>query len=118
MKLARAYQIPRSKLLGREPREVTVFEYDDADRLVRAITVREPEWLEEDRDWALADLDDQASRCPNGCGMPLEDTTHPDNEGAYVADEPPRCHACAAVTAKKKAVGDPTDLIFTVRKVR
>jgi hypothetical protein len=85
---------------------------------VRAITISEPVWTDEDRDWALADLQDQASRCPNGCGLPLEETTSPDNEGAYVALEPVRCHACAPVTRKKQSIEDPTDWIFQVRKAR
>lgn len=106
-------------MLGREPRSVTTFEYDDeTGRLVRAITVREPEWLEDDRDWAAADDQDRASRCPGGCGMPLEETTDPANEGAYVAVEPLKCHACAPLTAKKDSIEDPRDWVFQVRKVR
>lgn len=84
---------------------------------MRAITVREPEWTEDDRDWAAADLDAQAGLCP-GCGLPLEETTDPASEGAYVALEPLKCHGCAPLTMKKRSIEDPTDWVFQVRKVR
>jgi hypothetical protein len=115
--LARAYQIPRSKLLGRQPRSVTTYEYDEqSGRLVRAITVHESEWLQEDRDWAEADRQEQLGRCP-GCGLPLEETLAPENEGAYVAIDPPKCHACAPLNERKAKDPDPS-LIHQVRKVR
>jgi hypothetical protein len=105
--------------LGREPRSVTTFEYDGRGRLVRAITVREPEWLEEDRDWATADLHEQASKCSSGCGLPLDETTDPANEGAYEAPLPTRCFACTTLSARQAEYKeDPSSLLFHVRKVR
>ena len=83
---------------------------------MRAITVSEPEWLEEDRDWARADVQARAGDCP-GCELPLEETTLAENEGKYVADEPLKCHACAALTRKKRAQEDPSDVVFRVRKL-
>ncbi|WP_214327843.1 hypothetical protein [Nonomuraea sediminis] len=85
--------------------------------MVRAITVHEPEWLEDDRDWACAAQEEQEGVCP-GCGLPLEETTDPDNEGAYVALEPLRCHGCAPRTAKARTLEDPSDWVLRVAKVR
>lgn len=109
--------MPRSVLLGRRRVSVTTYEHDEQGRLVRAITVHDPEWLDDDRDWAAADQQEQASRC-EGCGFPRDETTNPDNEFAYVAAEPLKCHACAARTRKRQKVEDPRDHIFYVRKVR
>ncbi|MEV4020164.1 hypothetical protein AB0J35_57780 [Nonomuraea angiospora] len=116
--VARAYQIPRSRLLGREPRSVTRFEYDDGGRLVRAITVRESEWLEEDRDAALAELLEERARCPGPCGLPLDTTVGQANDGKFVAPPPYQCHACEAIIARQKEwIGpDAADKIFHVRR--
>ncbi|MEU7741976.1 MULTISPECIES: hypothetical protein [unclassified Nonomuraea] len=85
---------------------------------MRAITVRESEWLEDDRDWALADLQARDSLCGT-CGLPLEETTDPDAEGAYAADPPVRCHACVPLNASKRSREDPADgWVYRVRKVR
>jgi YD repeat-containing protein len=61
--------IPSSKLDGREPREVTEYEYDDEGRLTRSVTVREPEWTEQDvaERLALAEYRDSLCSC---CGLP------------------------------------------------
>ena len=42
----------------------------------------------------------EAQSC-HGCGGYLPDTTHEDADGAYVADEPYRCHRCTALNRKK-----------------
>ncbi|MFI6477358.1 hypothetical protein ACIBH1_05460 [Nonomuraea sp. NPDC050663] len=104
-------------MLGRRRVSVTTYEHDDQGRLVRAITVHDPEWLDDDRDWAAADLQEQANAC-EGCGFPRDETTDPANEGAYVALEPVKCHGCAPMTRKKEKLEDPRDHIFQVRKVR
>lgn len=96
---------------------MTTFEYDESGRLVRAITVREPEWLDDDRDWAEADDLERVGAC-EGCGMPLDETTDPANEGAYVAAEPVKCHGCAPVTRKRDTIEDPRDWVFRSHKVR
>lgn len=117
--LARAYQVPRSRLLGREPRSVTTFEYDESTgRLARAITVRESLWLEEDRDAAQAELQEQRGRCPGQCGLPLDTTVGEANDGKFVAPPPYRCHACEVIVARQKEwVGQEVgDLIFHARQ--
>lgn len=82
---------------------------------MRAITVREPEWLEEDRDWALADQQEQANKCPGGCGLPLDETTDPANEGAYEAPLPVRCFACTTLAARQGEYENPASLLFHVK---
>lgn len=61
--------MPRSRLEGREPGEVTEHEYDDAGRLIRSVTTREPEWTEQDTAeiLALAAYRDSLCEC---CGLP------------------------------------------------
>lgn len=53
---------------GREPAEVTEHEYEGG-RLVRSVTVREPEWTEQDllEVLALAEYRDSLCDC---CGLP------------------------------------------------
>lgn len=98
MAVAMAYGIPRSQLLGREPAEITIYEYDDDGRLTRSVTTREPRWTEEDIAWALAGIEEQADRCPK-CSLPLSETTAM-NDGepvhVYKVPKPKRCHGCDA----------------------
>jgi hypothetical protein len=63
-------------------------------------TVTEPEWDDEDRSWVLAWFEYEAQRCP-GCGGHLPETTHPDNEAAYVTGPPHRCYRCTALQARQ-----------------
>jgi hypothetical protein len=60
--------VPLSKFEGREPVTVTEYEYD-GERLVRAVTVTEPEWTEHDQAVmiALAQYRDSLCSC---CGLP------------------------------------------------
>lgn len=67
--------MPRSRLEGREPAGVTEHEYDDAGRLIRSVTTREPEWTEHDLADLLALAEYRSWLCPCGCGF-LEDDTH------------------------------------------
>lgn len=68
--------------MGWEPAEVTTYEYDDDGRVVRAVTVREPEFSAYDR--ALFYERWQLDKEPRGShGMPLSETTDPDNRYAY-----------------------------------
>lgn len=78
LEAARAWGVPRSIFLGRP-----------------LPGPGEPLWLDEDRDWALALLEVEADTCP-GCGQPLSESTHSDNEFAYTASAS-RCHSCAAM---------------------
>jgi hypothetical protein len=54
---------------GREPVEVTEYEYDDAGRMVRSTTIREPEWTEQDTAEVFALAAHRATLCPC-CGLP------------------------------------------------
>ncbi|MGW4663176.1 hypothetical protein [Streptosporangium sandarakinum] len=97
---------------------VTTYEYDDVTgRLVRSVTRREPEWLEDDRDWALAQMREEANRCRGGCGMPLDETTDPANASIYEAPPPVRCRACATLAERQAEYKEDTDgLMFHVRR--
>ena len=53
---------------GREPAEVTEYEYD-GDRLVRAVTTREPQWTELDTAEMLALAEYRNTLC-DCCGLP------------------------------------------------
>ncbi|MFI6813774.1 hypothetical protein ACIBG7_15240 [Nonomuraea sp. NPDC050328] len=88
--------MPRSIWLGRRRVSVTTYEYDGEGRLARAVTRHDPEWLDDDRDWALADYHDQLSRCDK-CGLPTDETTGEHNAGRWEAPPPRQCHACEAV---------------------
>jgi hypothetical protein len=61
--------VPRSRLEGREPTETTEYEYDEYGLLVRAVTVRDPEWTEQDAAEMLALAEYRDSLC-DCCGMP------------------------------------------------
>ena len=89
---ARAWGVPLSRFLGREP--ATRHEYDLGGRLVRSVS--EPEWTADDREAAMALLAYEADLCP-GCRQPLAETTLAENEERYVASVAARCHRCTAV---------------------
>lgn len=88
-------------LLGRQRVSVTTYEYDDRDRLVRAITVHDAEWTGEDVDTAKAKRRNDAENCP-GCELPLAETTDPVNQGEYIVPDPDRCFACTEMARKKE----------------
>jgi YD repeat-containing protein len=83
------------RFLGWEPARTTVYEYNDAGRVVRATTTVEPEWSAEDREMADALAEYEAGLC-NGCRDELRRTTDPENEGRYIAKPAIRCHRCTA----------------------
>jgi hypothetical protein len=64
---------------GREPEEVTEYEYDEGGRMVRSVTVREPLYTEQDRAELIALAAYRAGLCPL-CGRPLDVCTS--EEGA------------------------------------
>jgi hypothetical protein len=84
--------VPRSRWLGREPREVTRYEYDEYDRLTAAVTEREPEWLDDDREWLLALLAEQRNTC-SGCGHPVDISHDPDTAKTWRL-QTSTCQAC------------------------
>lgn len=66
---------------------------------------REPgqRWTERDTLLATALQAYEDSLC-GGCGQPLDESTHPDNEFGYGTDDPIRCHACTAIEQRREAV--------------
>lgn len=92
-------------------------EYED-DRLVRSVTTREPEWDEEQQALMLAHLMHERLTC-SGCGGHLPDTTDPKADGAYIADEPIRCHRCTAIAMRAEQYREspqPQALMFPTRR--
>lgn len=80
------------------------------------MTTHDAEWLEEDRDYAKGHRRLMLARCP-GCGLDLNETTDPDNEGAYEAPLPVRCHACTPLEHRKSEYKEsPPGLLFRVYK--
>lgn len=87
--------------MGWEPGEVTKFEYDDAGRIVHAVTVREAEFSAWDRAVLLADRAQAlAPRGPHG--LLLSETTDPANEGRYTVPLPTVDFAAKKLAAEKK----------------
>ena len=75
---------------------VTVYERDQADRVIKATQrYATPEWTELDHAYLLALEVYEAGLC-DGCGHPLAETTKAENTEAYVAKAPVRCHRCTA----------------------
>jgi uncharacterized cysteine cluster protein YcgN (CxxCxxCC family) len=60
----------------------------------------EPLWLAEDLEAVLIQQREQASLC-SGCGLPIDETMDPENEGTYIA-RAFACHACAAKDKQEK----------------
>ncbi|MBB4702249.1 hypothetical protein BJ982_003793 [Sphaerisporangium siamense] len=81
--------------------ETTTYHYDEQGRLTHTVTLREPEWLEDDVAWALAWKQEQAGLCP-GCKLPLEETTDPANDGRYRVPPATRCFACTPLAEAHK----------------
>lgn len=79
---------------------VTVYEYDEQDRLIRSVTTHDAEWTEEDLGSAKAYRRNKMAECP-GCGLDLAQTTDPANEGLYEAPLPVRCYACTPLEHRK-----------------
>ncbi|TYB69744.1 hypothetical protein FXF51_06160 [Nonomuraea sp. PA05] len=100
-------------LLGRQRRSVTVYEYEDG-RLARSVTTHDAEWLGEDLGYAKGQRRNDLDKCP-GCGLPLSETTDPENEGRYEAPPPMRCHACTPLEHRKgEYTQSPPGLLFRV----
>lgn len=80
------------------------------------MTTHDAEWLDDDRGYSQAYRRNKAGECPGGCGLPLEETTDPANEGAYEAPLPTRCHACTSLEHQKTEYEkNPPGLLFQVR---
>lgn len=106
--------MPRSVLLGRQRRSAIEREYDDRGLLVREVVTHDAEWTQEDFAYARAQRYIELDQCP-GCGLPLSETTDPDNEGKYEAPPPMRCHACTPLEHRKSEyTQSPPGLLFRV----
>lgn len=94
--------------MGREPATTTTYEWDER-RLVRAVTVREPEFTEHDRFLILAQRrEDELPR--NSHGVLLSEATDPANANAYEAVGPTVDFVEAAVAhAQEKYLKDWPD---------
>lgn len=57
------------------------------------MTIREPEWTEQDRAEVLALALYRASLCPCGCGFPLSDTTSHEEDGPQFSATRTVCRA-------------------------
>ena len=68
--------------------------------LGRVVRDGEPLWLDDDRDAAIALLEEESDEC-SGCGQPRSASMSATADGAYEV-QMLRCHACAA---KARAVG-------------
>lgn len=105
---AERLRIPPRRLDGWEPTETTEYEYDDGGRLVRSVTVREPEWSEQDRAWMAALAAYRTTRCPN-CGGDLGECTAHESDGrTFVVPDPVRCRARTALAIKQAQYQDAT----------
>lgn len=118
LQTARAWHVSPRRFLGLwEAAYVCVYSYDQAGKIVRSEqTIKEPEWNDEDRAYALALEQYEASLC-SGCGEPLEETTKPEHDGAYRAELPIRCHRCTAAGVATEAYEEnpqPQALMFPV----
>lgn len=104
---------------GREPVETTVYEYDEAGRLVRSVTTREPEWTEQDTAEILALVEYRAMLCPCGCGFLTEETTSHEAGGPQFEAHRTLCRARRELveqqTAHAKSKGDHGDPIAAAR---
>lgn len=120
MKVEAAYNLGISvkRLDGWEPVEVAEHEYDDAGRLIRTVTRREPEWDDEQRAWMDAWLL-YRSNIHEACGHYLPDSTAPEAEDGYVSEDAIRCHACTArarAFARYSESQQPEALLFPVKR--
>ncbi|HEY9414796.1 MAG TPA: hypothetical protein VIQ30_08575 [Pseudonocardia sp.] len=105
MRSAQRLGISLKRFEGWEPREVTSYRYDGRGRLAQAVTVREPEWDEEQQALMLA-LDLHEALTCSGCGGYLPHTTAPEADDAYKAELPIRCHRCTAIAIGADAYSD------------
>jgi len=60
---------------------VTRYEYDDAGRLVRSVSIPEPEWTREDV--AMLVVSRHAERSIGPHGLPMSEATDPANQWAF-----------------------------------
>jgi hypothetical protein len=102
---SRAWGISPKRLLGWEPKQVTVHEYGLDGRLARSTTTVDVEWDDEQRELVFAFLAWEAGLCPGGKHS-LDETTKPENEARYEHGPAVRCHYCTAADQASKTYAD------------
>ncbi|MDF5758620.1 hypothetical protein [Spongiactinospora sp. TRM90649] len=65
------------------------------------MTVREAEWDDEQRAWAVALLDLEADTC-DGCHQPLSETTLREAFEGYDVSDPAVCQGCKALLIEQR----------------
>jgi hypothetical protein len=94
-------------LRGRPLAVEVIREHDEHGRVVRERHVREAEWLDSDRAFALALTEHEQSLCPCGCGQPKDLAWNPDSAGWWeVAHLQCQAAAAKAEYAKANKLGD------------
>lgn len=96
--MARSLAISEKRLLGWEPTETHVHEYDESGRLVRTVVTRDPEWddLEREKMQALAQYESGVCECGLHESVAAED---PDLELV-----PRYCPTCAGIATAMRVV--------------
>lgn len=87
------------RLSGWEPAEVTTFEYD-GDRLVRQVTVREPEFTPDEVNLLVASRRVEAGMGSHG--VPMAEATDPKYAGKWRINEEPRVDYVSLAIAKNR----------------
>lgn len=87
-------------LLGRRRCSVTEYQYDTDGRIVRAVTIHDPEWTDDDRSWALAWRLNADLACGD-CGGRLDETTDPDYPYFFEPRVSGKCFRCEAIEVFK-----------------
>lgn len=83
----------------------TVYEYDDAGRLLRTVSQAEPEWDEQEQAWALALASyEEDETCPV-CGGPKAICQAPENDGRFQVPPPTRCFVATAIADAREPYG-------------
>lgn len=109
-----------TRLTGWEPAEVTTFEWDGAGRLVRAVTIREPEFSDVDVAMLLADYEREHE--PRGRhGRPMVEAMDTSNQFGYEVPPPSTDWAQKALNEAEEAYkkrypqADMGSLLFRVK---
>ncbi|MGW8565653.1 hypothetical protein [Isoptericola sp. NPDC055881] len=96
---ARTLGVSYKRFLGWEP--TTVYEYDDAGRMVTSWP--EVEWDDTEREWMLALAEWEASEVCPLCGWPKDVCQAREAEFGIDVPPPVRCHVTTAIRIAQKA---------------
>ena len=84
------------------------------------MTVREPEWTDQDRAWMLALIGHRDGLCPCGCGLPADQTLAHESDGRrFAVPAPTRCRARTALSIAQEQHKDtpqPEALLWRVER--